>query len=262
MRAVCAGWLFVLALGCTSDPEQREDYGQITVVWVEGALPVGPAAFDGLGSLGTVRASVALCGVPTLDDARRLLATLRARGDSVIIGLGRPILPALRDAKGCARLWVGYDSPGTVADAQWEAWWAPADSLRAEVARLAVRCPQSQVVLVGSSVGPEMLRILQDSHARILPVNIGSGMPRGLLPAPDDVVLMVDAAPLPDGVWDRVYWVCESPFQAAPKARVEICMDWRAAIISAIQWHLSRGGVPPGPTLGPRLTLRTAGEDS
>jgi len=258
VRAVRVGCIVLFALRCAGNPDQIGSPADIDVVWVAGDLPFDSAAFEGLGSGGVSGASVTLYGVATADEGRRLLMTLRARGDSIVLGLGRAMLPVLRDARGYTRLWVGYDTTATTVDARWAAWWAPAESLRLEVARLAIRDAPSQIVLVGSSVGSDLLRILQDSHARILPAAVGPGTPsRGVLAAPDDVVLMVDMAPLPDGVWDRVYWACESPFQAAPEARVELHMDWRGAITAAIQWHLGRGGIPPGPTLGPWLTLRT-----
>ncbi|MCU0612791.1 MAG: hypothetical protein MUE60_13515 [Candidatus Eisenbacteria bacterium] len=262
MRLIVAGSIVLLGMACAGGSDHVTPSASIAVVWVAGESAPAPAAFQGTGDGElTPGMTVTLYGVAGPDDAQRLIRALEDRGDSIIAGLGRAMLPILGTAGPGwrARLWLGFDEPTGGFREDITAWWAPAESLRGEVARRATVDARAQVILVGSSLPAATLQMLRDSGKRVRPVATGPGtLPMGLVASPDDVVLMLEAVPVPDAVWERVYWACESPFEVPPKARVEMRMDWAGAIVAAAQWVLGTGGVAPGPHLGPWLTLETA----
>ncbi|MBN1426463.1 hypothetical protein JXA88_18090 [Candidatus Fermentibacteria bacterium] len=255
MREVITGVLVAFLAGCGNEPAP-DAAKEIAVVWVVGAVPPEGIRLETADAVARELAGVTLSlyGVSTQDDARRLLRTLKARGDSIVVGLGRPMLQALRTTSEGSHggIWLGFDDPGPGYADGLVAWWAPAESLRIELARRATQAGTSMMVVGSATAG--VLRVVRDSGAQArFATPIGSRH-TGLLPSPGEVVLMLDEMPMPRGTND-VYWACESPFATPREARVFLRMDWAGALTAAIRWRFGHGGASPGPTLGPWLTI-------
>lgn len=258
---VLGGFIPARVPGCAERPTGSPPLVTASVVWVAGALAPQAAEFTGMGNRGVAGTAIGVYGVSTPDDARRLCATLATRGDGIIIGLGRAMLPVLRDLqRHDARLWLGFDAPGVEATGL-TAWWAPAESLRAEIARSAAQV-SPQVTVVGSSVSSAMLRALKDAGIPVVPMAPNPAAGVGIVVPSQGSVLVADPVALPSSDARRIFWACESPFHVPERAAAAITMDWGEAVRSALGWHLRREGVPPGATLGRWIGMRSTAHAS
>lgn len=228
------------ALRC-SHPASR-DTAAADVVWV---LPVGSGtrALTAFGSSLAPGVHVNLYAVDSPADARELCAVLRSRGDSVLVGVGRPMWEVMRTCAGWSgRLWVGWNDPGP-GDDRVLRWWAPVDSVIASVVRQA---GPARVRVLGQP--SETLRALLNE-----PGPGGASPPDGaLLP---ELTLLLDAAQRSQAPGAAI-WAAECPFVIPDGVCASVSMDWEGAVRAALEWWFSRRGVPPGPTLGPWLNTR------
>jgi len=193
-----------------------------------------------------------------------LAAALVERGDSLIIGLGSPTVEGLSKIalrrKGKIFLWLGWERPAIDLPASLLAWWADPDSLLVEVAGMAGReSGQEGMILLGRSVSGPVLTALRQTGAIVEQISGEDLIPKtNLIRSANSAkpFLVLDCpAGLSIPAGSELFWAAESPSQSHGEARVELFMDWAAALSSALDWLFEQEGVPPGQTLGSSLRL-------
>lgn len=194
-----------------------------------------------------------------------LLTALVERGDSIIVGLGRPVLPAMIDVAERNRrrtfYWIGWGPPQTDLPSEIRTWWADPDSLQEIVAELVVQQnSQGEVILVGDAVSHSILSLLQRNKIVVEQHAIAESTAhrtREEWPAmPRPFFVLERPRYTMYGREDRVYWAAEGPPGAESGIRAELHTNWLGALADALNWHFDRGGIPPGTGTDRWLTLK------
>jgi hypothetical protein len=202
--------------------------------------------------------------VENVEHIPRLLTALVERGDSIIVGLGQPVLPAMINAaartRGRAFFWLGWGPPPTDLPPEIRTWWIDPDSLQEVVVGLAVQQNSpGAVTLVGNDVSHNVLSLLQRSGIKVEQNAAAESTSHGTREKPLELprpFLVLERPRYPRyGLKDHMYWAAEGPPESQSDLRAELRTDWLGALSDALNWHFSRGGTPPGAGTDRWLTL-------
>jgi hypothetical protein len=184
----------------------------------------------------------------------RLLAAIADRGDSIIVGLGRPVVPAVTEAArrypGRVFIWIGWGPPPSDLPAEVLRWWMNPDSLQKAVTELAIlETTPKAVALFGDVVSPAILSLLQGNDILVEQYSIAESLLHESSPIrAEGAPSLILQRPKYErkGAQNQVYWAAEGPSGAERRVEVELRTDWLGAVSNALDWHFHRGGTPPG----------------